>query len=435
MSTSLSAIAAERGIKYFLISFTDLVGTQRSKLVPAAAIDGMVKNGAGFAGFATWLDLTPADPDMFAVPDPDSLIQLPWRPEVGWLAADPVMNGQPVAHGPRNVLKRQIARAAELGLVMKTGVECEFFLLSADGAALSDAADTQSKPCYDQQALMRRYDIITEICDAMLELGWQPYQNDHEDANGQFEMNWEYDDALLTADRHAFFKFMVKSIAEKHGFRATFMPKPFTHLTGNGCHAHVSVWSKETGANLFADRQDELGLSQLGYQFIAGLIHSAEALAALTNPTVNSYKRINAPRTSSGATWSPNSVTYSGNNRTHMIRIPDDGRFEFRLADGAANPYLLQAALLAAGLDGLNNRRDPGKRLDINMYTDGHRVEGVKKLPLNLLDALRAFEASSMLHDAMGDEFIAAYRKLKTGEWHDYSRHLTEWERDATLDC
>ena len=431
--TDLGAIAKKQGIKYFLICFTDLFGTQRSKLVPAAAINEMAKTGAGFAGFATWLDMTPADPDMFAVPDPNSLIQLPWRPEVGWLAADPVMNGKPVAHGPRNVLKAQIAAAAEMGHQMKSGVECEYFLLSADGQAISDAGDTQAKPCYDQQALMRRYDVITEICDAMLSLGWNPYQNDHEDANGQFEMNWDYADALVTADRHAFFKFMVKSIAEKHGLRATFMPKPFASLTGNGCHTHVSLW--KGGKNLFADPKGELGLSKLGYQFIAGLLQSAEAMAAITNPTVNSYKRINAPRTTSGATWSPNSVTYTGNNRTHMIRIPDDGRFEFRLPDGAANPYLLQASILAAGLDGIRNAREPGKRLDINMYTHGDTVKNAKKLPLNLLDALRSFEKSPVLKHALGTEFIAAYTRLKTDEWNDYTRQLTDWERQTTLDC
>ena len=183
----------------------------------------------------------------------------------------------------------------------------------------------------------------------MLELGWNPYQNDHEDANGQFEMNWHYDDALKTADKHAFFKYMVKSIAEKHGLRATFMPKPFPTLTGNGCHMHISLWSKD-GKNLFEEPNDPMGLSKLGYQFIAGLMYSAEALTAITNPTVNSYKRINAPRTLSGASWAPNTVTYTGNNRTHMIRIPDAGRFEFRLADGAANPYAMQAAVLTAGL-------------------------------------------------------------------------------------
>ncbi|CAX23929.1 MAG: type III glutamate--ammonia ligase [Methylorubrum extorquens] len=432
MAHDLETAARERGIKYFLVSYTDLFGTQRAKLVPAAAIGSTCRNGAGFAGFATWLDMSPADADLLAMPDADGLIQLPWKPEVGWLPADLVMNGKAVEQGPRNILKRLIKEAAEEGLQMKSGVECEFFLITPCGSEPADTADKQTKPCYDQSALMRRYEVITEICDAMLSLGWKPYQNDHEDANGQFEMNWDYDDALITADRHAFFKYMTRSIAEKHGFRATFMPKPFMDLTGSGCHAHVSLW--RDGQNVFADRSDEVGLSQIGYHFIGGLIHSADALAALTNPCVNSYKRINAPRTTSGATWAPNTVTYTGNNRTHMIRIPDGGRFEFRLADGAANPYLLQAGLLAAGLDGIRQRRDPGQRLDINMYTDGHTVEGVKRLPLNLLDALRALEASPVLNEALG-AFVPSYLKLKRQEWDDYCRHLTQWERDTTLDC
>ena len=430
MTIDLSHVAQEKGIKYFLISYTDLFGSQRAKLVPAAAIAGMQKAGAGFAGFATWLDMTPADPDLLARPDPASLIQLPWKPEVGWLAADLWMNDAPVEASPRNALKKQIARAADQGLQMKTGVECEFFLIAPDGAGVADAADTQMKPCYDQQALMRQYDVITEICDGMLALGWKPYQNDHEDANGQFEMNWEYDDALVTADRQAFFKYMVKSITEKHGLRATFMPKPFVHLTGNGCHMHVSVWKGDENAFVGTDGN----LSPLGLAFIGGVIHSADAMAAITNPTVNSYKRINAPRTLSGATWAPNSVTWTGNNRTHMIRVPEGDRFELRLADGAANPYMMAAATLAAGLDGIANDREPGPRLDINMYTDGHSVSDAKKLPLNLLDALRALENSDVMQDALG-QLVPAYLKLKHSEWNDYSRQLTQWERETTLDC
>ncbi len=433
MVQDLAQIAAERGIKYFLISFADLMGTQRAKLVPAAAIGDMQRGGASFAGFATWLDMTPAHPDLFAMPDPDSLVQLPWKPEVGWLAADLRMDGVEVDQGPRNILKRLIRQAASLGYELKTGVEAEFFLIAPDGTSIADPADRQTKPCYDQSALMRRYDIITEICDAMLSLGWSPYQNDHEDANGQFEMNWRYDTALVTADRHAFFKFMVRSIAETDGLRATFMPKPFADLTGNGCHVHVSLWNG--GANLFDDPAGELGLSALAYSFIGGVIHSADAVAAIANPTVNSYKRINAPRTVSGATWSPSSVTYTGNNRTHMIRIPEPGRFELRLADGAANPYLLQAAILAAGLDGMAERRDPGKRLDINMYAEGHLAPSSKALPLNLLDALRRLDQSSVLKAALGEAFVSAYLKLKTDEWNAYARHLTAWERDTTLDC
>ena len=435
MAVNLAKVAKDRGIKYFLISFVDLFGSMRAKLVPAAAIADMAKSGAGFAGFATWLDMSPADSDMFAVPDPESLIQLPWKPEVGWLAADPWIDGKPVAHAPRNVLKAVSDAAAAKGYEMKTGVECEYFVILPDASAISDPADTQAKPCYDQQALMRRYDLIAEICDCMLELGWGPYQNDHEDANGQFEMNWDYDNALKTADRQAFFKYMVKTLAEKHGLRATFMPKPFADLTGNGCHMHVSLWSTKNGQNLFEHKKDSHGLSKLAYQFIAGVMHSAEGLCAITNPTVNSYKRINAPVTTSGATWSPNTVTYSGNNRTHMIRIPDPGRFEFRLADGAANPYLMPAAVLGAGLEGIASGRDPGKRLDINMYTEGHKAKGAKRLPLNLLDALRALEKTKVLKQALGDELIDAFVKLKMSEWTDYSHHLSDWERRHTLDC
>jgi glutamate---methylamine ligase len=434
MAVDLAVEARERGIKYFLISYVDLFGTLRAKLAPAAAIGDMAKDGAGFAGFASWLDMTPADPDVLAIPDASSLIQLPWKREVGWLAADPYMNGKLVEQAPRNILKKIAAKAAAAGYTMQTGVECEFFLVSPDGSAISDASDTQSKPCYDQSALMRRYDVISEICDSMLELGWAPYQNDHEDANGQFEMNWQFADALVTADRMAFFKYMVKAIAEKHGLRATFMPKPFLNLTGSGCHVHVSLW--QGGKNLFDDGNDGLGLSRTAYNFIGGVMNTASELCSITNPTVNSYKRINAPVTTSGATWSPNTVTYAGNNRTHMIRIPGGGRFEFRLADGATNPYLLPAALLAAGLDGIARGIDPGKPLDIDMYAEGHKAPaGTKKLPLNLLDALRITEGSELLRRELGNDFVNSYIKLKTREWNDYSRHLTEWERANTLDC
>jgi glutamine synthetase len=282
---------------------------------------------------------------------------------------------------------------------------------------------------------MRQYDTIKEISDGMLALGWGGYQNDHEDANGQFEMNWTYDDCLVTADRHTFFKYMVKTLAERHGMRATFMPKPFNNLTGNGCHHHVSVWDPTGEKNLFDDPSGKLGLSSLAYSFLGGVMHSAEELCALFNPTVNSYKRINASVTLSGATWSPNAVTYSGNNRTHMVRIPEPGRFELRLMDGAVNPYLSQAALLAAGLDGMKNARDPGERLDINMYEEGHRLENVKRLPLNLLDALRALEKSSILREALGSAFLDSYLKLRMQEWQSYMRDASSWERANTMDC
>ena len=443
MTKDLAAFAKEKGVKYFMISYTDLFGGQRAKLVPTQAIADMQDEGAGFAGFATWLDFTPAHPDMLAVPDPNSVIQLPWKPEVAWVAANCVMEGEYVAQAPRNVLRRLIDQAAADGMHVKTGIEAEFFLLSPDGSQISDEYDTASKPCYDQQAVMRRYDVIKEICDYMLELGWGPYQNDHEDANGQFEMNWEFDDTLATADKHSFFKFMTKSVAEKHGFRATFMPKPVEGLTGNGCHAHISVWDapgSKAKTNVFAttpstdSQTSELGLSEKGRHFLGGIMKHASAFAAITNPTVNSYKRINAPRTMSGATWAPNSVTWTGNNRTHMVRVPGPGRFELRLADGATNPYLLQAVIIAAGLSGVKSEADPGKRYDIDMYAQGHSVRGAPKLPLNMLDALRAYDKDKGLKEAMGKEFSEAYLKLKMEEWNSFVSHFSSWEKENTLD-
>ena len=434
MTKDLAKWAKERGVKYFMISYTDLFGGQRAKLVPTQAINDMAIDGAGFAGFATWLDLTPAHPDMMAVPDVNSAIQMPWKPEVAWLASNCVMAGNPVAQAPRNVLNKLIAEAADEGLRIKTGVEPEFFLLNMEGTQISDPLDNAEKPCYDQQAVMRRYDVISEVCDYMLDLGWEAYQNDHEDAIGQFEMNWKYDDALQTADKHSFFKFMMKSVAEKHGMRATFMPKPFKGLTGSGCHAHISVWDLAGKVNVFADNTKELGLSEKGRHFLGGIMKHASALAAICNPTVNSYKRINAPRTSSGATWAPNTVTWTGNNRTHMVRVPGPGRFELRLPDGAVNPYLLQAVIIAAGLDGIRNKADPGKRHDIDMYQMGHTIKGAPKLPLNLLDALREYEKDRTLMHTMGDEFSSAYLKLKRKEWDSFVSHFSTWEHENTLD-
>ena len=434
MAKDLEKWAKDKGVKYFMISYTDLFGGQRAKLVPAQAINDMAVDGAGFAGFATWLDLTPAHPDMMAVPDTEAVIQLPWRPEVAWVPANCVMENAPLAQAPRNVLLRLVDEAAKEGLRVKTGVEPEFFLLSPEGDEVSDRWDTAEKPCYDQQAVMRRYDVIAEVCDYMLELGWEAYQNDHEDATGQFEMNWKYDDVLATADKHSFFKFMLKSVAEKHGLRATFMPKPFKGLTGSGCHAHISVWSLDGKKNAFADDSKELGLSDQGRHFLGGIMKHASALAAICNPTVNSYKRINAPRTSSGATWAPNTVTWTGNNRTHMVRVPGPGRFELRLPDGAANPYLMQAVILAAGLDGVRSKADPGPRYDIDMYQDGHKVKGAPKLPLNLLDALREYDKDKTLKAMMGEEFSSAFLKLKHREWQSFVSHFSRWEHENTLD-
>ena len=323
------------GIRFFQFSWLDLFGVQRSKLVPASRVAEIAEGGAGFAGVAAHLDMDPTMGDLLALPDPSTLQPLPWRPEVGWLACDLVHEGEELSHGPRNVLRAVRRRLAdECGLTLKSGVECEFFLLennaaptssstssssspSAAAVALSDPLDIQTKPCYDAQALMRRYDLISRLCEHMEAMGWGPYQADHEDANGQFEINWDFADCLVTADRVAFFKYMVRALAEEAGLRATFMPKPFAQLTGSGCHAHLSLHDTATGKNVCGasssssvDAEAFHGLSDTARHFLAGLLASAPALAAVTNPTVNSYKRLGATSTTSGATWSPPAATW-----------------------------------------------------------------------------------------------------------------------------
>jgi len=441
MVMDLATIAKKKKIKYFLISYVDFFGILRSKLVPAHSIKEMQKEGAGFAGFSTYLDMSPSDPDMAAIPDPSSLIQLPWQQDVGWLAGDLWMDGKPVEASPRVMLRNQIQKLAKKNMYLKSGVECEYFLITPDGGSIADHNDIADKPCYDQSALMRQYDLIRAICDSMIMLRWGPYQNDHEDANGQFEMNWDYDDCLVTADRHVFFKYMVKSLAEKHGLRATFMPKPFENLTGNGCHAHVSLWNEKT--NKFLDTGDRYGLTKLAYNFLGGIMNLAKPLSAFFNPTINSYRRINAPPTKSGASWSPSSISYTGNNRTHMIRIPDPGRFELRLMDGSANPYLLQAGVIAAGLDGINNKSDPGEALTCNMYTDYKNYPNLNKLPNEIEDALDELNNSKKLKESFGEDVINSYLKLKNKEIDEFNRSerfdkklpVTDLEKSSTLDC
>jgi glutamine synthetase type III len=429
----------ELQLRFLLISFTDLFGIQRAKLVPASAVAEMARDGAGFAGFAAWLDLSPADGDVMAIPAAASLTPLPWQPEVGWVAAELQLNGQPMAQCPRRLLRHQLERAAERGFELRSGVEAEFFLLDPSGERIGDSADSQEKPCYDQLALMRRYPLIGPLLEAMEQLGWGPYQADHEDANGQFELNWTYANALITADRHAFFKVMVKSLAEQQGLRASFMPKPFAALTGNGCHTHLSLWGAEgtalAGQNLFHDPAGALGLSLQAYQFIGGLIAHAPALCAITNPTVNSYRRLAAAPTSSGATWSPGGISYTGNNRTHMARIPDNQRLELRLPDGSAHPYLLQAAILAAGLDGIERQLDPGPRHDNDNYAQPLGLDQCQRLPADLGEALDAFAADTALRQGLGEEFCQSYERLRRRQWEQQRGDISDAERSWSMDC
>jgi glutamine synthetase len=395
----------------------------------------MAQGGAGFAGFAVGhIGQGPHDPDMIAIPDFESLTQVPWRRNVAWVASAIEVEGKPWPYCPRTILHRQIEKARKKGFVFKTGIEAEFFLLqknASGGYEPYDPLDVLNRPCYDLGALNRNLDLMTTLVKHMQEMGWDPYANDHEDANCQFEINWTYSTALRTADRHTFFRWMVKALAEKSGLLATFMPKPFSHLTGNGAHFHMSLWDAKKDTNLFLDEKDENGLSKLAYHFVGGLIKHARAVAAVTAPLVNSYKRLirGAPR--SGATWAPVFATYGGCNRTQMIRIPGPGRVENRTVDGAANPYLAAAILLAAGLDGIEREIKPGKRNDRNLYEVPLKeleAAGIEFLPSNLSEAMKALEKDSVILEALGSPYAGYYLETKRAEWKEYHDTVSPWE-------
>ncbi len=436
----VKSFIAERGIEFFFCSFVELSGAPKAKLVPATNIDEMAKDGAGFAGFAAGdLNQAPHDPDISSVPDFASCMQLPWKKNIAWVPGNLHVNGKAWDYCPRTILQRQLAKARAQGYVLNVGVEPEFMLLKQNGSGQyvpGDALDNLDKPCYDLRALYRNLDLMTTLLRYMQELGWSPYANDHEDANCQFEINWTFSDALTTADRHTFFKWMVRTIAEQHGLWATFMPKPFSNLTGNGAHFHLSLASAESGTNLFVDQNDAFGLSQMGRWFMGGVLRHARALSAVVAPIANSYKRLvrGAPR--SGATWAPVYITYGGSNRTQMIRIPGPGRFETRVVDGAANPYLACAAMLAAGMDGIEKQMDPGAPNHSNLYEtpeDELKRRNIGFLPTTLSEAIDAFDQDTVLHAELGEDFSAYYVRVKREEWRQYHQHVSQWERDQFL--
>lgn len=437
---------ADAKVEFLFAQFVDMHGKPSAKLVPAHHLDDLLTHGAGFAGFAAGdIGQGPHDHDLIAVPDPRSLTVLPWRPTVARFACDVTVDGEAWPYCPRTILRSALDRAAALGYELKLGAELEYFLLrrTDDGRIEpADPLDTLERPCYDMRALTRSLDFVAEVANAVTSLGWDNYATDHEDANGQFEQNFRFADALTTCDRAVFFRYMVESLAQQRGLIATFMPKPFGHLTGNGCHFHISLW--QDGENAFArDPADDprgLGLSEVAYHFTAGLKANASAYIALTAPTVNSYKRLVIGAPTSGATWAPAYISYGYNNRTQMLRIPEPGRIEDRTVDGSCNPYLAATAMLAAGLDGIERRLDPGEPNSVNLYelNDGEReARGIETLPANLLDAVRALERNDVLRHALGTtpdgDYVDYYAAVKRREWQAAHEQITQWELDRYL--
>jgi glutamine synthetase len=440
-------IVKDEGIEFLFAQFVDMHGKPNAKLVPAHHIDDLLTDGAGFAGFAAGdIGQGPDDHDMIAMPDPTSLTILPWQPNVARFACDVTVDGEEWPFCPRTILRNALAKLkADHDLEMKVGAELEYFLVKRTedgGIAVADDRDTLDLPCYDMRALTRNLDFVTTVSKAVTQLGWDNYATDHEDANGQFEQNFQYADALVTADRAVFFRYMVETLAQQRGLIATFMPKPFAHLTGNGCHFHVSLWKGDESVFSRDASEDPrgLGLSDFAYNFVGGLKANAQAYIAVTAPTVNSYKRLKVGAPNSGATWAPAYVSYGFNNRTQMLRIPEAGRIEDRTVDGSCNPYLAATAMLAAGMDGVERKLDPGEPNGANLYTLSHdelAAAGIEVLPENLLDATRELAKNEPLRAALGKtrdgDYVDYFVEVKQREVQAAHEQITQWELDRYL--
>jgi len=444
---ALKAATERDGVEFLFAMFVDMHGKPCAKLVPVSAIDGLMADGAGFAGFAAGpMGQVPSSPDLLAMPDVSSYTPAPWRPGLGIVQCDPYVEGEPWPYAPRVILRRQLERLAAAGYTLKVGAEAEYFLVrrTADGGiTVADADDRAAAPCYDARALTRMYGHLTSVSRHLNTMGWANYANDHEDANGQFEQNFRYADPLTTADRVIVFRYMIHSLAAEAGMVATFMPKPFSHLTGNGLHMHLSLWD-EDGGELFADPDDRrgLGMSDSGYSFIGGLLDHAEALTAVTCPTVNSYKRLASAPPNSGAAWSPAYATYGGNDRTHMLRVPDAGRVEDRCIDGSANPYLTLSGLIACGLDGMERGLDPGDPCDLNLLQTGEAEAvalGLRALPMTLWHALEHLEGDDVLRAGLGKtpdgDYVDYFVSIKRDEVRAAHALVTPWELERYLEA
>jgi glutamine synthetase len=432
MSTDLAGLAQKSGTKFILALFVDLRGKPCAKLVPVEAVDLLATEGVGFAGYAVGaIGQEPKDPDLMAIPDIASFTPIPFvKDGLAIVHCDPHVNGEPWPYAPRVILKSVIQRAADAGFEPWVGAEVEYFLLhrNADGSlSVADTADTAAQPCYDARGVTRMYDHLTAISVAMNQLGWFNYANDHEDGNGQFEQNFEFADALTTADRVVTLRYLLSVIAAERGMVATFMPKPFADKTGSGLHLHMSLTSGGTPVFPADDDKRGLGLSETAYAFVGGILEHACALQAVVAPTVNSYKRTGATTTSSGASWAPKTPTYGGNDRTHYIRVPDSARVELRGGDGSANPYLAIAAALGAGIDGIKRSADPG--------AVGEGTAG-RPLPPTLLHAVDEFEADPLITgvlDTAGEGVASYFAKVKREEFFAYHSAVAPWEIDNYL--
>lgn len=429
-----------RGVKYCMGAYVDIHGVTKGKVVPLDHLEHMAHGSELYTGYALdGLGQKPNDDEIASVPDLDHIIQMPWRPEMAWMPADNTFHGEPYPLNTRVALKNQLARAASMGFGMNLGIEAEVFVLRQNGSGVLEVPnpdDVLTKPCYDARSFLDQFEWLDRMATSINDLGWDLYSFDHEDANGQYEFDFKYADALTTCDRYTFLRLMAKEYAREEGLIATFMPKPFADKTGNGAHFNMSLYDPDTGANLFAcDPKDDprgLGLTKLGYYFIGGIIRHGKALCAAFAPTVNSYKRLVRQGDMPYFTWAPVFNSFGSNNRTNSVRVPmGGGRCESRNADGSVNPYLAAALALAAGLDGIANKIDSGPPQEDNLYEldEAQRAErGIEFLPRDLQEAVDCFEADPFVTETLGQELRDEFIRYKREEWVAYHQTISAWE-------
>jgi glutamine synthetase len=440
----LKGSLGEAGVEIVLATYVDGHGIAKCKAVPLEYFDDMMNGSELFTGAALdMLGQVPSDDELAVFPDPDAIVQLPWRPDVALALGNLRLGGEPYPMCSRSILTRQMDRARELGFVFNLGIETEFYFFRRDEQGIPRAwnpNDTLDKPCYDAMGTLESLGFLRELVGYMDTMGWDVHSFDHEDGNGQYEVDFSYADGLTSADRFVLFRMMAKEIARTHGIEASFMPKPWSEKTGSGAHFNMSLASVKTGDNLFAPDGEDLyacGLSRLGYQFMAGILRHAKAIVAVTCPTVNSYKRLVAQGAASGSTWAPVFISYGRNNRTHMLRVPTKSpRVESRAVDASINPYLSAALLLAAGLEGIEEELDPGVPVDVDMYSQSPAqiaAMGVDTLPRTLQEAVDFFEADPLAQKIFGPDLHRAYVDFKRGEWEEYHNVVSRWEWERYL--
>ncbi len=440
--TSIRDSLKAKGVKYCIGAYVDIHGVPKGKFVPIDHFLDFARGSELYTGYALdGLGQSPNDDEIASLPDVDNIIQLPWQKEIAWMPADNTFKGEPYEVNTRCALKKVLKQAADMGLGMNLGIECELFVLklTTDGKLeFPNPDETLVKSCYDVKRFLDRFTWVDKVASCINDLGWDLYSFDHEDASSQFEFDFKYADALTMCDRYIFFRYMAKHYAAEEGLLATFMPKPFADKTGSGAHFNMSLYDLETGKNRFArahaDDPRGLGISEMAYHFMGGVLKHGRALCAAFAPTVNSYKRLVRRGLMANYTWAPVFNSYGRNNRTNSVRVPmAGGRMESRNADAACNPYLAATLVLAAGLEGIREKLDPGNSNEDNLYAlsaEEFKARGISELPRTLDEAVRAFAEDPFVEATLGTELRNEFVAYKSEEWLQYHQRVSQWEID-----